>query len=386
MPRRISILGSTGSIGRAALEVIQALGPGYAVAGLAARARWQPLAEQVRQFRPGMVGLTDPAAADALRACLNGAVEVIAGQEALPAVAALPDVDCVVHGVVGAAGLRATLAAVAAGKTVALANKESLVIAGSVVMPLAQRSGATIIPVDSEHSAVFQALRAGRREEIRRVFLTASGGALRDWPIERLAQATPEHALKHPTWNMGRKITIDSATMMNKALEIVEAHWLFGLRADQIEVLVHPQSIVHAVVEFADGSLIAQMGAPDMRTPIQYALTWPERAPAPAPALDLAASPLTFQRPSPSRYPALALGYEVIERGGTSGAVLNAANEAAVQAFCDGRIRFPEIVELVRDVLHRHDVRTEPTLEDLLAADAWARQEVARCTSPNPSC
>ena len=290
--------------------------------------------------------------------------------------------DCVIVAVVGAAALPATIRAVERGKRVALANKESLVIAGAILAPRAQETGAQFLPIDSEHSAVFQAMHAGRTCDVKRVVLTASGGPFRTWSAERMASATLQDALRHPTWEMGPKVTIDSATMMNKASEIVEARWLFDLHPDQIEVIIHPESIVHSLVEFRDGSMVAQLGTPDMRTPIQYALTYPARLPCPSPPLNLAAiRQMNFHPPDTERFPALRLGHEVAHRGGTSGAVLNAANECAVQLFRDGAIRFAQIVPMVEDVLARHDWKPGPTHDELLCADAWARDEVLRCTS-----
>jgi len=280
---------------------------------------------------------------------------------------------------VGAAGLAPVIAAAKAGKTIALANKEALVVAGSIVMPTAKQNGATIIPVDSEHSAIFQALRAGEEKEIRKIILTASGGPFRTWSKEKIENATVEQALAHPNWKMGPKITVDSATMMNKALEIIEAHWLFGLPADKIEVLVHPQSIIHSMIEYVDGSVIAQLGTPDMRTPIQYALTHPNRLDGCSSRLEWSKiKEMTFEQPDDNRFPALELGYEVIRLGGTAGAVVNAANEIANELFRGQNIRFGEIVHRVQVVLERHKRSgfvAEPSLEELLEADAWARKE-----------
>jgi 1-deoxy-D-xylulose-5-phosphate reductoisomerase len=300
---------------------------------------------------------------------------LLTGADRVDQIVRHPDVDVVLVAVVGAAGLRGTWAALDAGKTVAVANKETLVLAGSLVMQLAGQRGATVLPVDSEHSAVFQALQSGRPHEVRRILLTASGGPFRTWSADQLALATPQQALRHPTWRMGPKITIDSATMMNKALEIIEAKWLFGLRPDQIEVVVHPESIVHSLVEFVDGSLMAQLSPPDMRLPIQYALCYPDRLAGPAPHLDLAAAgALHFEPADIERFPALQLGYEVARRGGTAGAVLNAANEVAVARFLAGEIRFADIVRLSRALLEHHEYNAQPSLDELLAADQWARR------------
>ncbi len=380
MGRRITILGSTGSIGTSTLDVIRGLGPEYRAAGLAARSRWRELAEQAREVRPSAVAIADPRHAADVRPLLNGATELLVGAEGLVELVRRPETDFVVAAIVGAAGLESTLAAVDAGKTVGLANKEALVVAGALLVPLAEARNVDLLPIDSEHSAVFQAMAAGRRAEVRKVYLTASGGPFRTWTAEQMASATPADALRHPTWSMGPKITIDSATMMNKALEIIEARWLFGLDVDSIEVLVHPESIIHSMVEFRDGSVIAQLGTPDMRTPIQYALTWPQRLEGCARRLDLSTvRRLNFEPPDLERFPALRLGFEVARTGGTAGAVLNAANEAAVEAFRENRILFGRIVEIVERVLERHDVVPDPDLQTLLEADAWARREVAEC-------
>ncbi len=376
-------MGSTGSIGTSALNVIRALGPGYEIAGLAAGRRWRELAAQCAELHPPAAAIGCRECAADLKASLNGSTELLVGGEGLTELAARPDSDFVVAAIVGAAGLESTIAAVHAGKKVGLANKEALVVAGSIIVPLARRSGAELIPIDSEHSAIFQAMAAGRRHEVHKVYLTASGGPFRTWTPDQIAQAAPEDALRHPTWKMGPKITIDSATMMNKALEIIEARWLFDLDVDSIEVLIHPESIIHSMVEFRDGSVIAQLGTPDMRTPIQYALTHPDRLDGCADRIDFSAlRRLHFEPPDPDRFPALRLGVEVARKGGTAGAVFNAANEAAVDAFRAGNIRFGRIVELIEHVLGRHEVQPNPDLPTLLAADQWARQEVARCLTP----
>jgi len=378
--KRIAILGSTGSIGTSTVEVVRALGPDYRVTGLSAARRWRELADQCREIQPPAVAIADRMLAANLRPFVGNATEFLVGPEGLVELARRPDSDFVVAAIVGAAGLESTIAAVQAGKAVGLANKEALVVAGSILMPLAEKTGARLLPIDSEHSAVFQAMSAGRQSEVHKVFLTASGGPFRSWSAEQMAQATVEDALRHPTWNMGPKITIDSATMMNKALEIVEATWLFGLDPDSIEVLIHPESIIHSMVEFCDGSVVAQLGTPDMRTPIQYALTWPERRAGCARRLDFGAiRRLNFEPPDFERFPALKMGFEVARMGGAAGAVLNAANEAAVEAFQRGRITFGQIVELTRRVLDRHRPQRNPDLQALLEADRWARREVAEC-------
>ena len=379
--KRIIILGSTGSIGCSALDVAAALGDEIQVVGLAARQGWRKLAEQARQFGVGTVAIADEVHADDLRRACPAGTRILPGPEGLVELVQSCEADFVLAAIVGAAGLPATLAAVERGLDVGLANKESLVVAGSILMPLAHERGSRLIPVDSEHSAVFQALMSGRADEVRRIYLTASGGPFRTWSRERIEHATIEEALAHPTWSMGPKITIDSATMMNKALEIIEAHYLFDVPVDQLDVLVHPESIVHSMVEFCDGSLIAQLGTPDMKTPIQYAITFPQRVPGIAEPLTWdAARRLSFEPPDYERFPALRLGHEAAERGGSCGAVLNAANEAAVERFRAGEIPFGRIAELAEQTLRRHRTMEAPTLADLLEADAWARHEVNECT------
>lgn len=375
-------MGSTGSIGTSTLDVVASLGPEYRVVGLSAHRQWETLAAQAHQVRPAAIALADPAHAETLRARLNGDVELLCGSQGLVDLACREESDFIVAAIVGAAGLKSTIAAVEAGKHVGLANKEALVVAGSLLVPLAKKKGANLLPIDSEHSAIFQAMAAGNRREVHRIYLTASGGPFRTWTAEDMAQATLEDALRHPTWEMGPKITIDSATMMNKALEIIEARWLFDCDVDDIEVLIHPESIIHSMVEFCDGSVIAQLGTPDMRTPIQYALTYPDRRTGCATRLDFSTiRRLNFETPDMKRFPALRLGFEVARQGGTAGAVFNAANEAAVDAFRRGRIRFGAIVDLIERTLERHSLVPEPDLDTLLAADRWARDEVKKCLS-----
>lgn len=376
--KRIAILGSTGSIGRQTLDVIAEL-PALRACALAAGANADLLAEQARRFRPEMVALSDGQAAAGLAERLPKGVTLLMGPDAMTELVRRAKPDVVLTGVVGAAGLAPTMAAIECGAELAVANKETLVMAGAVVMPAARKAGVPVLPVDSEHSAIFQCLSSGRRDEVRRVVITSSGGALRDWDDDRSAAATVDDALRHPTWSMGRKITIDSATLMNKALEIVEAHWLFDLPAEKIEVLIHPESIVHSLVEFRDGSVIAQLARPDMMMPIAYALCYPERPARPVEPLDLAAlGKLTFRRVSGRFARAVDLAYEVIRRGGAAGAVLNAANEAAVEAFLGRRIPFGKIVAMVEEILALAEPITEVSLENLAAADAWARQQVAQ--------
>jgi 1-deoxy-D-xylulose-5-phosphate reductoisomerase len=382
-PVRVAVLGSTGSIGTSTLDVIESSAGRFEAWLLAAHRSVGTLVEQARRLRPAWVVVVDEAAAASLGpGALPAGTRLASGREALADLVRADDVDRVVSAIVGAAGLDSTWAAIEAGKTVALANKETLVMAGPLVMRRAEETGATILPVDSEHSAIHQALASGRHDEVQRIVLTASGGPFRTRPLDTLGSATPEEALRHPTWSMGPKITIDSATMMNKALELIEARWLFGVPAEKLAVTVHPQSIVHSLVEFVDGSVIAQLSPPDMRLPIQYALTHPRRTAGPARRLDFT-RPLTleFEPPDLDRFPAVRLGHEAAARGGTAGCVLNAANEAAVAGFLAGRLRFTDIADTCARVLDRHSFTAEPTLEQIRALDVWARQEVATWSS-----
>ncbi len=382
--KNVAVLGSTGSIGRNTLEVIAAAEGKLTAAALSAHSQLDLLLDQALQFQPRWVAVTDAEAAAGFDfRGLPAGCELVVGADGPSHIAADPDVDVVVAAMVGTAGLHSTWAAVEAGKTVALANKETLVMAGPLVMQRARQSGATILPVDSEHSAVFQALQAGRTSEVRRVVLTASGGPFRHYALDQLAHVTVAEALAHPTWEMGPKITVDSATMMNKALEIVEARWLFDLSPDQIDVVIHPQSIVHSLVEFVDGSVIAQLGPPDMKLPIQYALTWPERHPGVAATMDWTqAWRLDFEPADLDRFEALRLGYEAARAGGTAAAVMNAANEAAVAGFLEGQISFSDIVPACRAIMEHHHFEAQPSLEQLIQLDRWARREVLRwvCT------
>jgi 1-deoxy-D-xylulose-5-phosphate reductoisomerase len=377
----IAVLGSTGSIGRNTLEVIASSGGRQRAVGLSTHRNTPLLLRQAQAFQPRVVVVTDPvAAAGQDWSALPKGTELLVGPEGVAQLAADAEVGIVVSAIVGSAGLRGTWAALEAGKTVALANKESLVVGGPLVTELARRKHATILPVDSEHSALFQALQAGRREEVRRVILTASGGPFRNFSLDELSQVTPALALNHPTWDMGLKVTVDSATLMNKALEIIEARWLFDLSADQITVVIHPQSIVHSMVEYKDGSVIAQLSPPDMKLPIQYALTWPERREGVAEKVDWSrVMSLDFEPPCFERFGALKLGLAVAAAGGTAGAVLNGANEAAVAAFLEGRLSFRDIVPACRSVVENHPFEPNPSLEQVLEADRWARQEVLRC-------
>ena len=382
--KNVAVFGSTGSIGKNALEVIAASNGRLNAIALSAYGKLDLLLEQAQQFRPRWVIAAEETVAGRFDwSSLPQGTELLTGPNALAEVAAASEVDVVLAAIVGSAGLRSTWAALEAKKTVALANKETLVMAGSLVNRLAAKSGGKILPVDSEHSAIFQSLHAGRHEEVQRIILTASGGPFRELSLEQLKQVTVDDALRYPTWDMGPKITVDSATMMNKALEIIESRWLFDLTAEQIEVVIHPQSVVHSFVEFVDGSVIAQMGPPDMKLPIQYALEYPHRQNGIAQRLDWHQRwRLEFEPADAERCPALGLGYDCARRGGTSGAVLNAANEAAVEAFLQGELHFTEIVPACRSVLEEHHFDSEPTLERLEELDRWAREEVARwvCT------
>ncbi len=376
MAKRISILGSTGSIGRQTLEVIKDYPQKFQVLALSGHKNVSLLAQQVKTFQPELAVLTDPEAARQLSRLLAGEkTRVLAGEEGLLAAATYPGTDLLVTAVVGFAGLKPTLAAIEAGIDIALANKETLVAAGRIVMERARERQVNIIPVDSEHSAIFQCLQGNEPGHLQKIILTASGGPFRNYSKAELAGVTPEQALKHPNWSMGAKITIDSATMMNKGLEVLEAHWLFSLPLASIEVLVHPQSIVHSLIEFKDGSLLAQLGPPDMRFPILYALTYPERWSNNLPKLDLVGRELVFAAPDLERFPCLAYAYEAGEKGGTMPAVVNAANEMAVAAFLQGRIGYLDIPRVIRQVMDRHRLRENPDLAAIFSADTWAREE-----------
>ena len=376
--KNIAVLGSTGSIGRNAMEVIANSGGKLCARVLSAHNNIDLLLEQAIRFRPRWIVLTDPEKAVRInRSKLPKGVEVLVGAEGIARAVGEAEVDMVLSAIVGSAGLQGTWAALEAGKSVALANKESLVMAGPLVMRLAEEKHAQIVPVDSEHSAIFQAMQSGRRSEVDRIILTASGGPFRSRTLEQLAEVSVAEALAHPTWDMGPKVTIDSATLMNKALEIIEARWLFNIPSQQIQVMIHPQSVVHSMLEFVDGSVIAQLSPPDMKLPIQYALTWPSRYRGVASRVDWRlAMHLDFEPPDFQRFGALELGLEVARLGGTSGAVLNGANEAAVAAFLDGRLGFHQIVPVCRDILRNHNYAPSPTLADVLAMDCWAREEV----------
>ena len=368
--KRIAILGSTGSIGRQALDVVDWHRDRFEVVGLAARADSELFREQVARFRPRLAALTRPGRHDRL---FDG-TRLCRGPDALVEVATEPDLDLVLVATSGTAGLAPTIAALQAGRPVALANKEALIMAGHLVMRAARDGGATVIPVDSEHSAIWQCLRGEGAERIRRVTLTASGGAFRDLPLSKLDGVTPEQALHHPNWSMGPKITVDSATLMNKGLEVLEACWLFDLPLDRVAIVLHRESIVHSLVEFVDGSVKAQLSPPDMRLPIQYALSFPERLPAPSQPLDLVGlGRLTFGEVDRRRFRCAFLAIEAGRRGGSFPTALNAANEAAVELFLGGLVRFDQIPELVEAVLERHVPIRDPDLAEVVAVDAWAR-------------
>jgi len=380
--KTISILGSTGSIGVSTLEVVRQFPQRFRVLGLAAGRNVQLVARQVREFRPRLVAVLTADYAAELARILNGNSEppiIASGVEGYRRVAALAEVDLVVSAIVGAAGLLPTVAAIEAGKKIALANKETLVIGGELVTALAAERQVEILPVDSEHSAIFQALQGNHRQSLRRILLTASGGPFFRLESRELAQVTPAAALKHPNWSMGAKVTIDSATLMNKGLEVIEAHWLFGVPVEQVSVHIHPESIVHSMVEYVDGSVIAQLGLPDMKTPIAYALSHPERLPLAAPALDLLQlGRLSFYPPDPAKFPCLRLALEACAVGGTMPAVLNAANEQAVAAFLGEQLEFPGIPRVVERVMEKHQVRKADRLEHILEADRWAREQARR--------
>jgi 1-deoxy-D-xylulose-5-phosphate reductoisomerase len=377
--RRVAILGATGSIGQSALDVVRRHPDRFAIASLSTRARIDPLLAAAREFGVSRVAVTDPDAAKEAEHAAWPGLTVLSGDEAAAALAGDANVDVVLNALVGAAGLVPTLRALEAGHAVALANKESLVLAGELVTATAREHGAPLLPVDSEHSGLFQCLDGRRNGEVRRLWLTASGGALRDTPLADIGEASPEQVLAHPTWRMGPRITVDCATLLNKGFEVIETHWLFDVPYRSIDVVVHPQSLVHAFVELADGSLLAQISAPDMRIPIQYALGYPERYAAPAAGVsphDLGA--LTFREPDMTRYPCLALARSAGEAGGTMPAALNAADEVLVSAFLNRQMSFAAIARGLEAVLARHTSVAHPRLHDIANADAWAREEALR--------
>ena len=387
--KKLVVLGSTGSIGGNTLTLVADFPDRFRIVGLTAGRNSDKLMNQIRQFHPRVVALADEQAARGLRARIrslkNLNTEILSGPEGLIAVATLAESDMVVTAIVGSAGLAPTIAAIRAGKPIALANKEPLVMAGRMVQEEARRNGVPILPVDSEHSAIFQAAAGQRWSDVRRLILTASGGPLLDLPLAKRRKIKPAQALKHPTWRMGAKISIDSATLMNKGLEVIEAHWLFGIPPDRIDVIIHRQSIIHSMVEFLDGSVIAQMGVPDMRGPLSYALNYPERLPLNLPPLNFEGiKALTFEPPDLKRFPCLGYAYEAIKTGGTMPVVLNAANEIAVQAYLGGRIGFLEIAGVIRRAMDRHVPQAAIDLEDVLEADRWGRETASNAVAEGP--
>ena len=376
MPKRIAILGSTGSIGRQALQVIEHLGPAYRVVALTANRRADLLLEQAKKFKPELVALSDPQAAAGLKSLAETDWQLADGPEGQITAATWPSADLILVALVGFSGFQPTWEALKAGKMVALANKEALVVGGELIAragrdePLLNR----IIPIDSEHSAIWQCLQGIDRDQVERIWLTASGGPFRNFDRQQLENVTVEQALRHPNWQMGPKITIDSATLMNKGFEVLEAKWLFGIGLSRIKAVVHPQSAIHSLVELVDGSFLAQAGPADMRLPIQYALTFPERIPGPWPRLNLFGENWSFTEPDRELFPCLELAYRAGKIGGTLPACLNAANEVAVEKFREGDLKFIQIPELIGQVLERHRVIDHPVIEDLLEADLWARR------------
>lgn len=375
--KNIVILGSTGSIGTNTLDIVERFPQEFRVIGLTAGSNDEKLETQIRRFRPALAALADESAAARLRnRCVDLPVKILAGNGGVAEVAQATEAELVVSAIVGGAGLVPTLAAIRAGKQIALANKEPMVMAGALMQAEAQKHHVRIFPVDSEHSAIFQSLEGHRREDVKRIILTASGGPLWDCSREQLQQVGPERALQHPNWKMGAKITIDSATLMNKGLEVIEARWLFDIPEIHIEVLVHRESIIHSLVEYRDRSVIAQLGLPDMRTPISYAMRYPERMPLELPSLDLTEiGKLTFFKPDHDRFPCLSLGYEALRIGGTMPATMNAANEVAVDAFLQDGIRFLDIPDIIRSTMEAHAPRPIDGLEAALEADRWARDK-----------
>ncbi|MBN1255946.1 MAG: 1-deoxy-D-xylulose-5-phosphate reductoisomerase [Deltaproteobacteria bacterium] len=376
--KRLAILGSTGSIGVNTLEIVGRFREEFEILALAAGKNLSLLHEQIKAFKPRLVSVLDQECARALHKALEGIdVEVVYGEEGLTRVATFPGVDLMVSAVVGSIGILPLLAAIEAGTDVALANKESIVTAGEIIMKKAHEKGVAILPIDSEHSAIFQALGGKMRGDgVKRIILTASGGPFYTLPAEQLKQVSPQEALAHPVWDMGPKISVDSATMMNKGLEVIEAHWFFQVPSERIEVLIHPQGVVHSLVEYVDSSMIAQLGVPDMRIPISYALSYPKRLLAGIPSLNLVElNHLTFDHPDFAKFPCLKLAYQALETGGTLPAVLNAANEVAVEAFLGGSLKFTEISLLVKRVMEEHEVTSAHTIEDILMADDRAKEK-----------
>ncbi len=378
--KRITLLGSTGSIGTQTLDIVAEYPDKFQIVGMTAGGNIELLARQIRQFRPEIVAIASQNKLGELKeaiADLDIKPILLAGAEGVETVAGYGDSEIVVTGIVGCAGLLPTIAAIKAGKNIALANKETLIAGGEVVMPLVKKHGVKLLPADSEHSAIFQCLQGVPEGGLRRLILTASGGAFRDRPTEELASVTVADALKHPNWAMGKKITIDSATLMNKGLEVIEAHYLFGVDYEQIEIVIHPQSIIHSLIELEDTSVLAQLGIPDMRLPLLYSLSYPDRIPTEWERLDLVkCGTLTFREPDHRKYPCMQLAYAAGRAGGTMPAVLNAANEQVVELFLQERVRYIEIADLIEQVCEQHNRVAEPELEDILAADKWARNMV----------
>ncbi|PSN20376.1 1-deoxy-D-xylulose-5-phosphate reductoisomerase [filamentous cyanobacterium CCP5] len=384
--KAITLLGSTGSIGTQTLDIVQTHPDQFRLVGIAARNNVELLAQQVRQFSPEIVAICNPDRLEAFQqaiADVDPQPQVLAGEEGVVEVARYGDAEAVVTGIVGCAGLLPTLAAIEAGKDIALANKETLIAGGPVVLPLVEKHGVKLLPADSEHSAIFQCLQGVPAGGLRRILLTASGGAFRDWPVEKLPEVTVADALKHPNWSMGRKITVDSATLMNKGLEVIEAHYLFDMDYDQIDIVIHPQSIIHSLIELQDTSMLAQLGWPDMRLPLLYAMSWPDRIHTDWEPLDLVkAGSLTFRAPDHAKYPCMDLAYAAGRAGGTMTAVLNAANEQAVALFLEEKIGYLDIASMIEQVCDRHraDLIAAPTLEDILQVDTWARAAVVEAS------
>ena len=384
--KRIVLLGSTGSIGMNTLKVVKDHPGEFQVVGLAAQTNVEELASQVHAFKPKGIAIGQNSRLEPLRRLLpDFKGEIFVGEEGVSQLAAMEEVDLVIVAITGAAALKPVLNAIAKGRTLGLANKETLVMAGELVMEKAKIHQATLLPIDSEHSAIFQCLHGHPRQEVRRILLTTSGGPLRDVPVREFPSLTKVQVMNHPRWKMGPKITVDSATMMNKALEVIEAVWFFGVGVEQVEVLVHPEAIVHSMVEFIDGSVIAQLGITDMRLPIQYAMTYPQRLNSSLPPLDLVSlKSLTFEAPNRQKFPCMNFGIQAAKRGGTTPAVLNAANEACVQAFLEDGLPFVRIPSVIEGVLSRHRPIPHPNLEQILEADAWAHEQVARQLDRKP--
>lgn len=383
--RRIVVLGSTGSIGVSALEVIGAFPQEFEVVGLSCHKNVGLLHKQIALFKPEVVCIAEPQSyREFLRYTTKAGVAVLSGEEGLSLLAAWENVDIVLNGLVGAVGLKPTLAAIELGRRIALANKEALVMAGDLINRSAQAQGAEVLPVDSEHSAIWQCLRTGEEKEVKSLIITASGGPFHDQPELDLEKVSQKEALAHPTWYMGKKISVDSATLMNKGLEVIEAHWLFGVPPERIKVVIHPQSIVHSLVEFVDNSMMAQMSRPDMKLPISYALFYPERRPLSDDSFNLTEiGELSFSEPDFRRFPCLNLAYEALRSGGTAPAVLNAANEVAVFGFLEEKIRFTRIPQVIEEVLSKHQVKSSPQVEEIFEVDAWAREKAEALLEQN---